>query len=121
MDIAKVKNNIGGGQNSDHEKLFVWEIKFDYEEVAYQWYNEYAREVKFSIRKEWRNCDKLSGVMQSRRFECYKEVFRKEDKQDGVIKPWKETRCGCLAGLTIALRAGGKYRQLILNKITTMN
>jgi hypothetical protein len=37
-------------QSSDCEgEISVWKLEFDSEEYAYQWYNEYAREVGFSI------------------------------------------------------------------------
>jgi zinc finger SWIM domain-containing protein 3 len=100
-------------QSSDCEgEISVWKLEFDSEEHAYQWYNEYAREVGFSIRKQWKNWDRFSGVISSRRFVCYKEGFRKIDKRTDVKKPRKETRTGCLAGLTIALQASGKYRAI---------
>ena len=100
-------------QSSDCEgEISVWKLEFDSEEHAYQWYNEYAREVGFSVRKQWKNWDRFSGVISSRRFVCYKEGFRKIDKRTDVKKPRKETRTGCLAGLTIALQASGKYRAI---------
>ncbi len=100
-------------QSSDCEgEISVWKLEFDSEEHAYQRYNEYAREVGFSIRKQWKNWDRFSGVISSRRFVCYKEGFRKIDKRMDVKKPRKETRTGCLAGLTIALQASGKYRAI---------
>ena len=98
-------------QNSDcQEKISVWKMEFDSEEHAHQWYNEYAKEVGFSIRKQWKNEDRFSGVISSRRFVCYKEGYRKKDKRVVVKKPRKETRTGCLARLTISLQANGKYR-----------
>ncbi|KAL4633618.1 hypothetical protein ACB092_04G135300 [Castanea dentata] len=63
-------------------------MEFDSEEHAHQWYNEYAKEVGFSIRK----------------------LQKKKDKRVDVKKPRKETRTGCLARLTISLQANGKYR-----------
>ena len=77
-------------------------MEFDSEEHAHQWYNEYAKEVGFSIQKQWKNEDRFSGVISSRRFVCYKEGYRRSRE--------KETRIGCLARLTISLQANGKYR-----------
>ncbi|XP_050257532.1 protein FAR1-RELATED SEQUENCE 5-like [Quercus robur] len=51
-------------QNSDCQgKISVWKMEFDSEEHAHQWYNEYANEVGFSIRKQWKNEDRFSGVI----------------------------------------------------------
>ena len=37
-------------QNSDCQgKISVWKMEFDSEEHAHEWYNEYAKEVGFSI------------------------------------------------------------------------
>ena len=65
-------------RNSDCQgKISVWEMEFDSKEHAHQWYNEYAKEVGFSIRKQWKNEDRFSGVISSRRFVCYKEGYQK--------------------------------------------
>ena len=43
-------------QNSNFQgKIFVWKMEFDLEEHAHQWYNEYDKEVGFSIQKQWKN------------------------------------------------------------------
>ena len=55
-------------------------MEFDSEEHAHEWYNEYAKEVGFSIWKQWKNEDRFSGVISSRRFVCYKEGYRKINK-----------------------------------------
>ena len=69
-------------QNFDCQgKISVWEMEFDSEEHAHQWYNEHAKEVGFSIRKQWKNEDRFSGVISSRRFVCYKEGYRKKKKK----------------------------------------
>ena len=69
-------------QNFDCQgKISVWDMEFDSEEHAHQWYNEHAKEVGFSIRKQWKNEDRFSGVISSRRFVCYKEGYRKKQKK----------------------------------------
>ena len=56
-------------------------MEFDSEEHAHQWYNEHAKEVGFSIRKQWKNEDRFSGVISSRRFVYYKEGYQKRKKK----------------------------------------
>ena len=111
-------------QNSDSQgKISVWKMEFDSKEHAHQLYNEYAKEFGFSIRKQWKNEDRFSRIISSRRFVCYKEGYKrrrrkkkekkkkKERRQaSGCEKPRKETRTSCLARLTISLQANGKYR-----------
>lgn len=105
-------NPVGVVESSDScgKKASVWEMEFDTEEHAFEWYNKYAREVGFTTRRQWKNWDKISGIISSRRFVCYKEGFRKKDKRMDVKKPRKETRTGCLARLTVSLQANGKYK-----------
>ncbi|KAJ4835464.1 hypothetical protein Tsubulata_033830, partial [Turnera subulata] len=52
---------------------------------------------------------KHTGAISNRRFVCFKEGFRKEDKKKPVKKPRKEVRTGCSARITIALQTSGKY------------
>ena len=48
-------------------------MKFEADEIAYDFYNEYGRKTGFSIRKEYANKCKKIGVVTSRRFVCAKE------------------------------------------------
>ena len=79
-------------------------MEFEADEIAYDFYNEYGKKVGFSIRKEYVNKCKKTGVITSRRFVCTKEGVRGKDKRDQNIKnPQAETRCGCEARLIIVL------------------
>ncbi|XP_052196221.1 protein FAR1-RELATED SEQUENCE 5-like [Diospyros lotus] len=84
---------------------------FDSEDHAYEFYNSYAGQVGFSVRKDYVNRSKVDGAVASRRFTCFREGFRQKDKRDSNLKrPRKETRIGCLAQLIIARQPDGKYR-----------
>ncbi|KAK9283939.1 hypothetical protein L1049_012196 [Liquidambar formosana] len=85
-------------------------MKFDTEGHAYTWYNEYAKGIGVSVRREYVNKNKETGVITSRRFVCFKEGIRRKDKRDMFMKkPRKETRTGCEAHMTISLQPNGKY------------
>ena len=77
-------------QNSDSQgKISVWKMEFDSKKHAHQLYNEYAKEFGFSIRKQWKNEYRFSGVISSRRFVCYKEGYRKKRQASGCEKAAK--------------------------------
>ena len=57
-------------------------MEFEAKEIAYDFYNEYGRKTGFSIRKEYVNKCKKTGVFTSRRFMCAKEGVRGKDKRD---------------------------------------
>ncbi|XP_059654915.1 protein FAR1-RELATED SEQUENCE 5-like [Cornus florida] len=54
-------------------------MKFETEEVAYDFYNLYAGRVDFSIHKEYFNKSKKIGKLSSRMLTCCKEGFRVDD------------------------------------------
>ncbi|XP_065860808.1 protein FAR1-RELATED SEQUENCE 5-like [Euphorbia lathyris] len=84
---------------------------FDSEDHAYEFYNTYAAQVGFSVRKDYVNRSKIDGAVASRRFTCFREGFRQKDKRDlNVKRPRKETRIGCMAQLVISRQSDGKYR-----------
>ncbi|KAK9282735.1 hypothetical protein L1049_010955 [Liquidambar formosana] len=98
-------NNLNIAQPSPYLNM-----KFDTEGHAYTWYNEYAKGIGFSVRREYVNKNKETGVITSRRFVCFKEGIRRKDKRDMLVKkPRKETRTGCEAHMTIGLQPNGKY------------
>ncbi|XP_020249359.1 protein FAR1-RELATED SEQUENCE 5-like [Asparagus officinalis] len=85
-------------------------MEFDSEIAAYDFYNEYARNEGFSIRREAYAADK-QGVLTSRTFVCCKEGLRKADKRDDLTRnPRGETRtnCGAIMGIKLVRRTG-KY------------
>jgi hypothetical protein len=86
-------------------------MEFESEESAYSFYNEYGRIAGFSIRKEYVNKCKKTGIVTSRRFVCGKEGLRYINKQNSNIKKSRaEIRCGCDACLVIVYnRDSDKY------------
>ncbi|XP_042516105.1 protein FAR1-RELATED SEQUENCE 5-like [Macadamia integrifolia] len=92
-------------------------MEFESEEQAYDFYNQYGRKMGFSVRKDWLNKSK-NGIVQSRRYCCSKEGYRRKDPREICLKnPSKETRTGCLAHMIIALQPNGKYRVIQLEAI----
>ncbi|KAM3712710.1 hypothetical protein ACJW30_01G203100 [Castanea mollissima] len=63
-------------------------MEFEADEIAYDFYNEYGKNAGFSIRKEYVNKCKKTGVVTSRRF-----------RDQNIKNPRAETRCGCEAHL----------------------
>ena len=57
-------------------------MESEVDEIAYDFYNEYSRKTGFSIRKEYVNKCKKTGVIISRRFVCAKEGVRGKYKRD---------------------------------------
>lgn len=85
-------------------------LGFDSEEHAYEFYNSYAAQIGFSVRKDYVNRSKVDGAVASRRFTCFREGFRQKEKRVTNIKrPRKDTRIGCLAQLIISRQQDGKY------------
>jgi zinc finger SWIM domain-containing protein 3 len=86
-------------------------MQFESYESAYIFFNEYGRTAGFSIRKEYVNKCKKTGIITSRRLVCGKEGLRCIDKRNSNIKNSRaETRCGCDARLVIVYnRDSGKY------------
>ncbi|XP_058751298.1 protein FAR1-RELATED SEQUENCE 5-like [Vicia villosa] len=83
---------------------------FDSEEHAYEFYNSYAAQVGFSVRKDYVNRSKVDGAVASRRFTCFREGFRQKEKRvTNGKRPRKDTRIGCLAQLIISRQPDGKY------------
>ncbi|XP_059302307.1 protein FAR1-RELATED SEQUENCE 5-like [Lycium ferocissimum] len=86
-------------------------LEFDNDKNALNFYNEYARRVGFSVRKEYVNTNKKLGYLTSRKITCYKEGFRRNDKEkEQVKKSRRETRTGCQARIIVTRQSMGKYR-----------
>ncbi|KAL9157426.1 hypothetical protein ABFS82_08G005000 [Erythranthe guttata] len=84
---------------------------FDSEDLAYEFYNAYAARVGFSVRKDYVNRSKVDGAVASRRYTCFREGYRQNDKRGSKVKrPRKETRVGCMAQLVISRQSDGRYR-----------
>nr|XP_010930472.1 protein FAR1-RELATED SEQUENCE 7-like [Elaeis guineensis] len=82
---------------------------FDSDEQAYQFYNEYARRIGFSIRKQNMTRSK-SGEIKLRRFVCYKEGYYKGSPFDKDAKFLRtDVRTGCNAHIGIKRLKNGKF------------
>lgn len=55
-------------------------MEFESNEIAYNFFNEYGRMTGFSIRKEYVNKCKKTGIVTLRRFVCEKERIWGIDK-----------------------------------------
>ncbi|WOL12455.1 protein FAR1-RELATED SEQUENCE 5-like isoform X1 [Canna indica] len=86
------------------------DMEFESEDRAYEFYNKYAGQVGFSVRKS--SSGKSSeNVTRSRTFVCSRQGFRKDKKGAKEVKrPRPETRIGCPARMTIKITPNGKYR-----------
>ncbi|GMY34240.1 protein FAR1-RELATED SEQUENCE 5-like, partial [Fagus crenata] len=80
------EENNDDGQNLPIDFTPKLGIEFDYEQEAYDFYNEYGRNSRFSIRKEWYNKRKIDGVVTSRKFACCNEGFQVPCDKDGGKK-----------------------------------
>ncbi|XP_072971017.1 protein FAR1-RELATED SEQUENCE 5-like [Typha angustifolia] len=86
------------------------DMEFASDEEAYQFYNNYARVVGFSVRKAWVN-RRASGVIISRTYVCYKEGYQGNKKDESEVKkPRRNERTGCLAHMTVKITISGRYR-----------
>ncbi|KAK4392918.1 protein FAR1-RELATED SEQUENCE 5 [Sesamum angolense] len=85
-------------------------VEFESEDHAYKCYNRYALMEGFSIRKDFVNRSKVTGLVVSRRYTCHRQGYGSIKRDVNVNKPRKETRTGCLAHMTITRQTNGKYR-----------
>ncbi|KAG6476669.1 hypothetical protein ZIOFF_065915 [Zingiber officinale] len=94
--IRKEKEQLGEIISKDKLEPRVG-MEFDDDELAYQFYNEYARRVGFSIRKQHLTKNKC-GQVTFRRFVCYREGYyrnRPFDKDAKILRT--DGRTGCNA------------------------
>ncbi|XP_066341426.1 protein FAR1-RELATED SEQUENCE 5-like [Miscanthus floridulus] len=78
---------------------------FGNEDDGFEFYNNYAYEKGFSVRKEYCKWDNGHNAKTLRKFVCSCEGFRAEKEVRREIKkrrPQNITRCGCCAQLVIA-------------------
>ncbi|KAJ4768983.1 FAR1-related sequence 1 [Rhynchospora pubera] len=86
------------------------DMLFDTENDAYDFYNTYAENLGFCVRRStlWTTS---KNVITRRTFVCSREGFREKKKGAKEAKcPRPETRIGCPACMTIRLTSNGKYR-----------
>ncbi|CAM8901653.1 unnamed protein product [Rhodiola kirilowii] len=101
-----VEENNDSLERSKEDMKPKYEMEFDSETIAYDFYNKYARMEGFSIRRDGYAADK-NGVLTSRTFVCCKEGLRKVDKRDDLTRnPKAETRtnCGAIMGVKLVKR-----------------
>lgn len=85
-------------------------MEFDYEDQVFEFYNNYARQVGFSIRKSSFHKD-ASGKLLDRVFCCSSQGKRLVDKRDDdVICHRRETRFECKAMIKVSARNGEKLQ-----------
>ena len=60
-------------------------MQFESNESTYSFYNEYGRATDFSIRKEYVNKCKKTGIVTSRRLVCKKDGIQCNDKRINTI------------------------------------
>lgn len=66
------ENIVQHGQESVHYTPHL-KMVFEYEEMVYEFYNEYSR-IGFGIRREYGNKNKIDRILTSRRFTCSKRA-----------------------------------------------
>ena len=83
--VDKETTNVGEASRNTadyYSKRLKPEIgmKFKNEDIAYEFYNAYARHVGFSVRKFWH--DKSStNVIRTKKFVCSKAGFKEKSKE----------------------------------------
>ncbi|PHU05094.1 hypothetical protein BC332_25916 [Capsicum chinense] len=80
VDSMKTVSLNGHNDTSHSCEPIKLGMKFDSDEDGFNYYNEYAANIGFSVRKEYVNKSKAHGYITSRRFTCYKESYRGKDK-----------------------------------------
>lgn len=86
------------------------DMLFENENNAYDFYNMYAENVGFFVRRStlWTTS---KNIVTRRTFVCSREGFREKKKGAKEVKsPRPETRIGCQACMTIRLTPNGRYR-----------
>ncbi|XP_039120441.1 protein FAR1-RELATED SEQUENCE 5-like [Dioscorea cayenensis subsp. rotundata] len=107
-EAMEVHSPVEDGGNASWVPKVDMEFKSD--EDAYKFYNNYAKQIGFSVRKAWIN-RRISGTIISRTYVCYKEGYQGNRKDETVVtKPRVNERTGCLAHLTIKIVSNGSYR-----------
>ncbi|XP_071921737.1 protein FAR1-RELATED SEQUENCE 5-like [Coffea arabica] len=93
------------------DKISELGMEFNSEEDAYKFYNKYAFEMSFSVRKDYLNKDK-DDVITSRRYSCCKKGVKRKYESDAMPKRTRTpTKTGCGAKMIIVLLRGIiKYR-----------
>lgn len=105
----KVALDIESGTNSEDDSCPRLGLQFKTADDAYQWYNDYARRVGFSVRIDRQERSKRDGEVISRLFVCSKQGRRREkytNKESTTKGEQPHTRVGCQAYLMVKRRRG---------------
>ncbi|XP_043716929.1 protein FAR1-RELATED SEQUENCE 12-like [Telopea speciosissima] len=112
-DVDKTESS---GKESDHASLKklgsepYTGLQFGSEDEAYEFYNAYAKEKGFSIRKSRIERSRVDKSVLSRKYVCAHEGFHwtKDKRYKGkVIRSRRETRVDCRAAMSIKRKSGG--------------
>ncbi|KAK1631976.1 hypothetical protein QYE76_006291 [Lolium multiflorum] len=118
--VGKKKNGLEDADESDTEdkRKFYWEVMektFVSEAAAYTFYNGYARQEGFSVRKfKFKQTKGANKIVRRRRFVCSREGKRNSkfltmDNRTRRLRPL--SRCNCKAELDVKLdRGSGLWR-----------
>uniref|UniRef100_A0A1D1Z2I6 Protein FAR1-RELATED SEQUENCE n=1 Tax=Anthurium amnicola TaxID=1678845 RepID=A0A1D1Z2I6_9ARAE len=85
---------------------------FESERAAFEYYNQYARKVGFSVRWDCKTVSRKTSVTIARLFVCSKQGYRGDGKIRDLFAKYhrEDTRCGCLAFMKIKLGSDDKFR-----------
>ncbi|CAL9761774.1 unnamed protein product [Musa acuminata subsp. burmannicoides] len=108
MASAGVTTILGDASNA--KWLPRVDMLFDSETDAYDFYNTYAENEGFIVRRS-KSTVSTKNIITKRTFVCSREGFREKKKGEKEAKcPRPVTRIGCPACMTIRLTPNGKYR-----------
>ncbi|WOK99767.1 protein FAR1-RELATED SEQUENCE 5-like [Canna indica] len=112
-DCEKDMTNVDAatlGNVSNAKWLPRVDMSFDSENDAYEFYNTYAENEGFIVRRS-KSTVSTKNIITKRTFVCSREGFREKKKGEKEAKcPRPVTRIGCPACMTIRLTSNGKYR-----------
>ena len=86
-------------------------MTFDSERTAFDFYNQYARKIGFSVRWDCKTVSRKTGLTIARLFVCSKQGFRGDGKIRDIFAKYhrEDTRCGCPAFMKIKLSIDGQF------------
>lgn len=108
MDATRISDS--GGDAGNLGCLPKIDMLFDSENDAYEYFNMYAEQAGFFVRRStlWTTS---KNIVTRRTFVCSREGFREKKKGAKEAKcPRPETRIGCESCMTIRLTPNGRYR-----------
>lgn len=91
-------DNSMNNLEDEEEHAAMIKMRFQSKEQDFDFYNKYAKEKGFSIRKDYSRRDVSADKIIHRRFICSREGYRKEiymDTANRTREPRALSRCGC--------------------------